>query len=313
MNIKFSRKANGKLLLSGEYLVLNGAKALAVPLKYGQQFSVDSSDEDAVINWKSTVNGNTWFAATFCLQTLKLKNTTDTVIATELLKILQATFLLNPDFFKNQKKGLNINIEANYPLQWGLGSSSTLIYLIASWLGIDKFQLYSKVSNGSGYDLACAAAANPLFYQLIENKAVITNVEIGTAIKNHAVFAWLGKKQNSHKEVENYIKTNNATSSQINRISELSEAMCHTTSAKELINIIKEHEQIISEILKRESIAKQNFPDFDGGIKSLGAWGGDFAMFVSEKSNIRLKEELKTMGFNFIFSYDEIITNTDTL
>lgn len=313
MNIKFSKKANGKLLLSGEYLVLNGAKALAVPLKFGQQISVDSSDEDAVINWKSTVNGNTWFAATFCLQTLKLKNTTDTVIATELLKILQAAFLLSPDFIKNQKKGMNISIEANYPLQWGLGSSSTLIYLIASWLGIDKFQLYSKVSNGSGYDVACAAAANPIFYQITDNKPIITQAGIGTAIKNHAVFAWLGKKQNSRKEVENYIKTNNATSSQINRISELSVAMCHTTSAKELINIIKEHEQIISEILKRESIAKQNFPDFNGGIKSLGAWGGDFVMFVSEKSNIRLKEELKTMGFDVIFSYNEIITNTDTL
>ena len=310
MNIKFSKKANGKLLLSGEYLVLNGAKALAIPLKFGQQISVDSSDEDAVINWKSTVNGNTWFAATFCLQTLKLKNTTDTLIATELLKILQAAFLLNPDFIKNQKKGMNISIEANYSLQWGLGSSSTLIYLIASWMRIDKFQLYSKVSNGSGYDLACAAAANPLFYQLIENKAVITNVEIGTAIKNHAVFAWLGKKQNSHKEVENYIKTNNATSSQINRISELSVTMCYATSAKELINIIKEHEQIISEILKRESIAKQNFPDFDGGIKSLGAWGGDFYLVSTNKLTFNeVNRYFENKGLMTVFKWGDLLLN----
>lgn len=307
MNIKFSKKANGKLLLSGEYLVLNGAKALAVPLKFGQQITVESFDENAVINWKSSVNGNTWFAATFCLQTLKLKNATDTVIATELQKIMRAAFLLNPDFIKNQEKGLNIYIEANYPLQWGLGSSSTLIYLIASWLGIDKFQLYSKVSNGSGYDVACAAAANPIFYQITDNKPIITQAEIGTAIKNHAVFAWLGKKQNSRKEVENYIKTINPTTTQINRISELSVAMCHAATASELTHIIKEHEQILSEILKRESIEKLNFPDFEGGIKSLGAWGGDFAMFVSEKSNIQLKEELKTMGFDVIYCYDEIL------
>ncbi len=306
MNIKFSKKANGKLLLSGEYLVLNGAKALAFPLKLGQQITVNSC-EDAVINWESTVKGNTWFAATFCLQKLTLKNTTDTAIATELLKILQVAFQLNPDFIKDYKNGFNINIEANYPLHWGLGSSSTLIFLIARWMEIDEFQLYSKISNGSGYDVACAAAESPLFYQLIDKKPVITHAEIGKAIKNHAVFAWLGKKQNSHKEVDNYIKTINPTTTQINRISELSKAMCNAATASELILIIKEHEQIISEILKRESIAQQNFPDFDGGIKSLGAWGGDFAMFVSEKTNIQLKEDLKTMGFDVMSSFDEII------
>jgi hypothetical protein len=74
-----------------------------------------------------------------------------------------------------------------------------------------------------------------------------------------------------------------------------------------LIHIIKEHEQILSEILKRESIAQQSFPNFEGGIKSLGAWGGDFAMFVSENSNIQLKEDLKTKGLVVMFSFGELI------
>ncbi|MEQ3661167.1 MAG: GHMP kinase, partial [Flavobacterium sp.] len=34
--------SNGKLLLTGEYVVLDGAKALAVPTKFGQSLSIES-------------------------------------------------------------------------------------------------------------------------------------------------------------------------------------------------------------------------------------------------------------------------------
>ena len=36
--------SNGKLLITGEYLVLDGAKALALPTKYGQYLTVEFLD-----------------------------------------------------------------------------------------------------------------------------------------------------------------------------------------------------------------------------------------------------------------------------
>ena len=39
-------KSNGKFMLTGEYLVLKGATALALPLKLGQSLDVEVSEEN---------------------------------------------------------------------------------------------------------------------------------------------------------------------------------------------------------------------------------------------------------------------------
>ena len=44
--------ANGKLLLTGEYLVLDGALALALPTKLGQSLTVEKTNGDNLI-WES--------------------------------------------------------------------------------------------------------------------------------------------------------------------------------------------------------------------------------------------------------------------
>ena len=54
--------AHGKLLISGEYLVLKGAIALAVPTKFGQKMQIiEEPGSDNIIHWKSyDVNNNCW-------------------------------------------------------------------------------------------------------------------------------------------------------------------------------------------------------------------------------------------------------------
>ena len=47
-------KSNGKFLLTGEYLVLKGAVALALPLKLGQSMNVETLDSDeGLIYWNA--------------------------------------------------------------------------------------------------------------------------------------------------------------------------------------------------------------------------------------------------------------------
>ena len=70
--------SHGKLLISSEYAVLDGAIALALPTKFGQSLDVESNS-DNTIHWKSISNsGNVWFEAEFIIDTtLKIssKNT----------------------------------------------------------------------------------------------------------------------------------------------------------------------------------------------------------------------------------------------
>ena len=40
--------SNGKLLLTGEYVVLDGATALAIPTKYGQYLEISASEKKGI-------------------------------------------------------------------------------------------------------------------------------------------------------------------------------------------------------------------------------------------------------------------------
>ena len=64
-----------------------------------------------------------------------------------------------------------------FDLQWGLGSSSTLISLLAQWLKIDPYLLLSKTFKGSGYDIACANASSPILYELTERFKKVNPVD----------------------------------------------------------------------------------------------------------------------------------------
>ena len=60
--------SHGKLLLTGEYVVLDGAQSLAIPTSYGQSLTVKPIDESKLI-WKSLdENNNLWFEDIFTIQ-----------------------------------------------------------------------------------------------------------------------------------------------------------------------------------------------------------------------------------------------------
>ena len=116
--------SNGKLLITGEYLVLNGAKALALPTKFGQSLTVDSLTsseglEEKGILWKSIDNkNNIWFEVNFN-EALEIISTTDNEIAATLKNILEHC--------KLRTQNSKLITKLDFPQNWGLGSSSTLI------------------------------------------------------------------------------------------------------------------------------------------------------------------------------------------
>ena len=69
--------SNGKLLLSGEYAILDGALGLAIPTKYGQSLTINPIEEP-FIHWKSVAHDETiWFEGEFSMRDFSIVNTTN--------------------------------------------------------------------------------------------------------------------------------------------------------------------------------------------------------------------------------------------
>ncbi len=351
----FEHYAHGKLLLSGEYFVLDGAIALAVPAKFGQYFRVYSSvsssrdtdgdevsssrdtnddrkeskseshtaqnsshserseesqtkptPQNGILRWKSfNSNNEIWFEGEFSIANeLSIVNTSDNETAENLLKILNAALHISGLTIDD---GLEIHTSLEFPNNWGLGSSSTLIASISDWFEIDAYELLDQSFGGSGYDLACAVSDSPIFFERKPNEIEVTSVELNYPFKDHICFVHLGKKQNSREGIKHYRKLPLKDKQQtINKLSDISEALSTASNVEDFINLIEEHENILSRNLQLPKVKDLFFSDFNGDIKSLGAWGGDFVMVVG-KDKEGLKAYFEEKGYSTVISYEEMV------
>lgn len=304
--------SNGKLLLTGEYLVLDGAKSLAVPTKFGQDLKIEKIREPQLIWGSFTDTEECWFEAVFDLPKLRLVNCSFNsdkegnaeFIAETLLEILKEAKNLNPTFLTTQN-GFLVKTKLTFPRNWGLGSSSTLINSIASWAKVDAFKLLWNSFKGSGYDIACAQNNLPIFYQIESQKPIIEQVEFNPTFQENLFFVHLNQKQDSKEGIAKFRESNQDFSKEIARISEISDEFVHSKSIINFNQLIIEHEQIISSIIKLQPVKEKLFSDYNlGEIKSLGAWGGDFVLVTG---NNEAPTYFKNKGFETILKYSEII------
>lgn len=305
MDTKKTFYSNGKLLITAEYLVLDGAKALALPTKFGQNLIVEENNNPE-IKWKSyDSDGSIWFEET--LSFLEIKNPTESEeesVKKTLLKILHEGYLLNADFL-SQSSGYVITTELTFPKKWGLGTSSTLINNIAQWLGIDAFELLKNSFGGSGYDIACAQNNTPISYQLKQGKPKVNMVNFKPSFTDKIYFVYLNKKQSSKIAIANYEKNKTTdTEKNISKIDKLTQEIIQAKNSSEMAVAIAKHEAILGAILETATVKENLFSDFMGEIKSLGAWGGDFVMVVSEMNPITY---FTSKGYKTVIPYKEMI------
>jgi len=296
--------SNGKLLITAEYLVLDGAKSLAIPTKFDQNLIVEKIDQPKII-WQSfDINNNIWFDCVFDLPNLDVVDSNhDKLISTTLQKILLKAKEINPKFLSN-KTGFLIKTNLSFPRNWGLGTSSTLINNISKWAKINAFELLNNSFGGSGYDIACAQNKNPITYQLIDAKPKITPVVFNPIFKNHLYFVYLNKKQSSKEAIHNYNKNKNLVFALAEEISQITNAIIHTKSLTEFNKLLIEHENIITSIIKQKPVQEKLFSDYFGQTKSLGAWGGDFILATGNKNSPKY---FKNKGFETIIPYQDMI------
>ena len=300
---------HGKILLSGEYFVLNGADALALPTQAGQSLSVKYEQSfNPVLSWRAfDSNGELWFEADFEFWKFDILSPDKTdQKALFLQKLLRQARIQNKHFLRDEQN-VYVETKLGFPKDWGLGSSSSLIYNLAQWAYISPFELLFETSKGSGYDVACAQSSGAILYNLGESGPLWSPVLFDPEYKKNIYFIYLGRKQNTQQAIESYHKVGQPSSKLIDEISLITREVLAAKKLEDFNYALSRHEAIVSGHTGQLSVKEKLFNDFQGQIKSLGAWGGDFILATSDAPKNVVKNYFNNKGHDVVIPYEQII------
>lgn len=294
--------SNGKLFITGEYLVLDGAKAFALPTKFGQDLQVEKADGKKIA-WKSfDRDGSVWFADEIPFEAILGKQSFENPVKNTLIDMLHAASEINPGFLKSG--GYHVTTQLTFPRKWGLGTSSTLINNIAQWLGIDAYELLWKSFGGSGYDIACAQHDSALVYQVTGQKPIVKTIAFKPSFANQLYFVYLNQKQSSKEAIATYKSKRENLSGAVAKVNSIADEITQTADVQVFSALLEKHETLLAKILEMPTVKQKLFADFPGTVKSLGAWGGDFVMAVADTDPT---DYFKSKGFEIVIPYSEMI------
>jgi mevalonate kinase len=294
----------GKLLISGEYAVLYGAKALAVPVRYGQTLKVvRKNDKKGIVNWKSFDCGQPWFTLEMDMQAGQLISVTDRSVSHTIVNLMRTVKLLNPDIFASS---YNIETNTDFSREWGLGTSSTLIVNLARWAGLNPYELLYSYSKGSGYDLAVGMENTPIIYRRRKRDREIRKVNFYPSFSENLYFVYLNRKQATESSIDNLRHNVKNVNKYVMQIEHLTEKILEADHLDAFETYIIQHESVTSEFINRKCVKEKLFHDFLGEMKSLGAWGGDFILVTWQGKPEDLYAYFSSKGFHIIFRYDQL-------
>ena len=298
-------RSNGKLLISGEYLVLHGAWSLSVPTIPGQTLTVRKTGRSRTLRWRTKVGSESWLEGEIDPHDWRFSPVSDPDRSGFLIRVLKAAAHLRGDIrWLHGKEAVS---ELEFDLGWGLGSSSSLISNIAWWADVDPFLLSRSVSRGSGYDIACARSDRPLLYRIKEGRPESKTVSFGPPFRERLAFVYLGKKQDSATSVNNFLKKALVREKDLERISDIPERLSQVEGLDEFEALVNEHDRILSGILGLPAIKRGLFQDYPGAVKSLGAWGGDFVLITLHQDWKEVKQYFSERGLNIIIPWYKMV------
>ena len=132
----------------------------------------------------------------------------------------------------------------------------------------------------------------------------VSKVDFNPSFKNQLYFVYLNKKQNSRDGIASYKLNKGNINAAISEINDITNKIIEVSSLSNFEALITQHETIISKIIKIKSIKDLLFNDFNGSIKSLGAWGGDFILVTSEENP---SSYFKNKGYKTIIPYLDMV------
>jgi mevalonate kinase len=285
-------------MLTGEYAVLKGATALALPTQKGQRMSVVPCEGG--LRWTNNDPKKTWFTGSWDSNGKRLSSS-DEKVSEGIEKILRAAQKLNPRF---QPYAHTVICTLEFPTNWGLGSSSTFIALIAQWANTDAMQLFRAAWQGSGYDVAVAVANNAIAYRLNNKKPMWNTVQIAPPDPADWFFIHTNTKQSTYAEITRFGREP-LPHNTLDRIDEINRKILGAMTNDVFAIALTEHEKCISALIDLPTIREKLFPDYPFTVKSLGAWGGDF--FLAHIPHSDYKDYFLQKNYKNLFNWIDFI------
>ncbi|WP_116126004.1 GYDIA family GHMP kinase [Lewinella sp. IMCC34183] len=305
MSDNVSTHYHGKLLLLGEYFVLDGATALAVPTRRGQQFTVGPAGTDALV-WHMTYAGDTAPQTfTFTGNDWADAPQEPTDVRSRLQQLFHAAEQLRPEA-TDALRGKEITSRLDFPPEWGLGSSSTLVTFLADFLEVNRYALLEATFGGSGYDLACADAEGPLLYRRDGHAPYVNEIDWYPDWLQTTCFVYRNRKQNSREAIERY-QSSDIDEETLWEASQLPRLFLQAPHLRAAARIATEFERLVADHLGLTPVQEEHFGDFDGAVKSLGAWGGDFVWAISEQPLEKSRTYFNDRGYATVIPYNELV------
>lgn len=292
----------GKLMLTSEYFAVDGALVLAVATKPGQEFFFDETDDgQSLVYWEAYHQNKIWLQAKINYQTWSVVETNVPESAAFILKVLQNVQQFSDIQFKsNQSYHLKTNLQ--FPSDYGLGSSSTLMNNLAEWAQIDPFILNEKSLGGSGYDIAVAQSKSAVLYRN-QPKVFYEKVNYCPPFADDLIFIHLNLKQNSREGIALY-RSKTKSEDLISYFSDLTKKILLCQELEKFSELMMQHEQKISHFVGIPTAKSLYFKDCPVFVKSLGAWGGDFIMTQKFPG---YEDYFRGRGFSTIFNWNDLI------
>ncbi len=299
----------GKFLLSGEYLILDGAVGVGLPCTLGQSLTIEIQTGSGQIFWESmTKDGDVWHTVhlQYSASELDLVQSTNANFGQRLIQVLNAC-LLESSFTLESTKDYYFKTQLEFDANWGLGSSSTFIANITQFFQVDPYYILEQTFGGSGYDLAAATAKTPFFFQRNEAGIFVKEISFEPDFLDKLFFVYLNLKQNSRAGIKHYQSLKPLPPDLLESISDISKVIVQATDQAEFCNLLDQHESLMADFLGLLKVKEEYFSDFQGTVKSLGAWGGDFVLASSSSGFEYLKSYFETKGYPIILPYKTII------
>ena len=273
--------SHGKILLAGEYAVMCGVEALALPVKAGQWQHVWEMPAKGVskLVWQSKeADGTVWFECRIDTDIMHVSETDNTAYSDTLLKLLLHIKEQKPDFFLH--KNIRIETECEFDRTFGLGSSSTLVCNLAKWSGVNAHDLQERVLGGSGYDIAVGNLGKPLVYWREQSEPNWSAWQLPVDFTQHWYLAFPGKKQNSREALNDVKKQLEIIQTDVALLQQMN-ACIQAIKTPRSLPMLEAMLEMWQALLAQRLDLPRPYETLDlspvrGGLcKYLGAWGGD--------------------------------------
>ena len=289
-------------MLTSEYFAIDGALVLAVPTKLGQEFFFNEKDDErSLIFWQALHQDKHWLTAVIDYKKWQILETNIPSSAEFILKTLKNVQQLSTIKFKNNFT-YHLKTNLQFPADFGLGSSSTLMNNLSEWAEIDPFHLNTISLGGSGYDIAVAKEKSAILFQS-KPEIKVEKVNFNPSFKNELIFIHLNQKQDSREGINLY-KSKIKSPELVNEFSDITKKILLCNELEKFSELMMIHERKIADFLEISTVKEKIFSDCPSFVKSLGAWGGDFVMSAKFGG---FKDYFWEKGFTTIFEWSNII------